>query len=107
MNICYDFVFRNENKINHFNRSNFEKLLGTALQNSFSGFVDKSYKKIDVVTTGLPSGRSLAIHFCIFISKYDSMNVLKNWSLYITEDMLVIYMGYFIRQIVLKDFQTI
>lgn len=75
MSICCDFVFGNENKINNFNRSNFEKLLWSVLQNNFSGFVDKNYNQIDVVTTGSLSGCSLTIYFCIFISKYDSMNI--------------------------------
>ena len=40
VNICCGFLFGNENKINNFDRDNFEKPLGTALLNSFSVLVD-------------------------------------------------------------------
>ena len=44
INVCFDSLFTNDAKVNNINRTDFEKLLGAALQNNFKGKIHKLMK---------------------------------------------------------------
>ena len=47
------------------------------------------------------------MHFYVFMNKYGSMIALKVLNLYITEDMQMTYLSYFVHPIILKSLQII
>ena len=53
INACCGFLFNNDAKVKNINRTDFEKLLRAALQNSSFNFEGKIYKQIDGVAMGL------------------------------------------------------
>ena len=82
INIYCGTLFANEAEINNFSRNHFEKLLGMALQNNFFNFDGKIYTQ----TNGAD---------------------MKISNLYITVDMHMIYLLYFVHPIILKSLQII
>ena len=66
INVCCDYLFSNNAKVNNINRIDFEKLLTAALQNNFLNFEEKIYEKIDGVTMGSSLDPTLANAFLCF-----------------------------------------
>ena len=66
INACCDFLFSNDVKVKNINRTNFEKRLRAALQNSSFNFEGKIYKQIDGVAMGSLLVPTLANAFLCF-----------------------------------------
>ena len=103
INISCDSLFRNEGKINNFNRNDFEKLFRMALQNNFFNFDGKICKQTDGVAMGSPISPSLANAFLCFHEQIWLNDFLKILNLCITEDMWMTYLLCFVNQTILKN----
>ena len=63
LNVCCDYLFSNNAKVNNINRIDFEKLIRAAPQNNFFNFEGKIYEQIDGVAMGSSLGPTLANAF--------------------------------------------
>ena len=66
ISVCCDFLFSNDAKVKNINRTDFEKRLRAALQNSSFSFEGRTYKQIYEVAMGSLVGPTLANAFLCF-----------------------------------------